>query len=445
MMIFKKAIPRRTFIRGAAATLALPLLDSMVPAFAAPEKIKRLSIVYVPNGRIMQEWTPKTEAAEFDLPTLLEPLAPFRDQLLVLTGLALNIAKAWPGEEVGVHERPCGAYLTGVHPKWTDGADILNGISLDQIIAKEFGKYTQLASLEVSLDSAGILGACEKGWSCAYVNTLCWRTPTNPITLENNPRRVFERLFGDVASTDPREQRAVIRKSNSILDSLSEATNDLLRDLGPHDRNKISEYLDSVRDIERRLQIADRQNARQLPSLERPSGVPDTFQEHAKLMYDLQVLAFQADLTRMSTFMVGREKTDRPYPEIGIPDSHHPLTHHAGDPVKIAKVVRIETLQSKMFAYYLNKLRSTADGDGTLLDHSIVTYGGGISEGNGHSVVNLPTLVLGGGSGTLKGGRHIRYKNDPPVANLFLTLLDKLDIPVEKFGDSTGKLNLLSL
>ena len=296
--------------------------------------MKRLSIVYVPNGRIMERWTPTADGTNFDLPLLLEPFAPFRDQLQVLTGLSLNVAKTRPGEEVGVHERPCGAYLTGVHPKWTDGADILNGISLDQIIGKEFGKYTQLASLEVSLDSAGILGACEKGWSCAYVNTLSWRTPTTPIPMENNPRRVFERLFGDVGSTDAKERRAVLRRNTSILDSLSEATDDLLRGLGPNDRTKISEYLDSVRDIERRLQIAEQQSSRQLPSVDRPSGVPDTFQEHAKIMYDLQVLAFQADLTRMSTFMVGREKTDRPYPEIGIPDSHHPLTHHAGDPAR---------------------------------------------------------------------------------------------------------------
>ena len=446
MMIFKKAIPRRTFLRGIGATLALPLLDGMLPAFAAPEKpVRRLSIVYTPNGRIMEQWTPAAEGTNFDLPLLLQPLAPFRDRLLVLTGLNLNIAKARPGEEVGVHERPCGAYLTGVHPKWTDGADILNGISLDQIIGKEFGKYTQLASLEVSLDYTGILGACEKGWSCAYVNTLSWRTPTTPIPMENNPRKVFERLFGDVGSTDPKEQRAIIRRNNSILDSLGEATSDLLQVLGPKDRTKISEYLDSIRDIERRIQIAEKQDARQLPSLERPVGVPDTFQEHAKLMFDLLILAFQADLTRMTTFMVGREKTERPYPEIGIPDGHHPLTHHAGDRQKIEKVVRIEALQSRMFAYYLDKLRSTPDGDGSLLDHSIVTYGGGISEGNGHSVVNLPLLLAGGGSGQLKGGRHIRYPKEPPIANLFLTLLDKLGIPVENFGDSNGKLDLLSV
>src|SRR5438552_3719968 len=297
MMIFKKAIPRRTFLRGAGAALALPLLDGMTPAFGAPRKVKRLSVVYVPNGRIMEEWTPKMEGADFELPTLLAPFSPFRNQMLVLTGLALNIAKARPGEEVGVHERPCGAYLTGVHPKWTDGADIQNGTSLDQIVAKEFGKYTQLASLEVGLDSAGILGACEKGWSCAYVNTLCWRSPTTPIPMENNPRRAFERLFGDVGSTESAERRAIQRRNNSILDSLSEATADLIRGLGPGDRAKISEYLDSIRDIERRIQIAEQESSRDLPSLARPSGVPATFQEHARLMFDLQVLAFQADLT----------------------------------------------------------------------------------------------------------------------------------------------------
>ena len=346
-MIFKKAIPRRTFIRGAGVTLALPLVDAMIPALAAAEKpVKRFSIVYVPNGRIMERWTPAIEGTDFELPLLLEPFTPFRSRLLVVTGLTLNVAKARPGEEVGVHERPCGAYLTGVHPKWTDGADIQNGISLDQIVAKEFGKRTQLASLEISLDSAGILGACEKGWSCAYVNTLCWRSPTTPIPMENNPRRVFERLFGDIGSTDSAERRATQRRNASILDSLREATGDLIRGLGPSDRAKISEYLDSIRDVERRIQIAEQESSRDLPSLVRPSGVPATFQEHAKLMFDLQVLAFQADLTRMITFMIGREKTDRPYPEIGIPDAHHPLTHHAGDPQKIEKVVRIEALQA---------------------------------------------------------------------------------------------------
>jgi len=441
-MIFKKSIPRRTFIKGAGVTLALPLLDGMIPAFAAPSKPpKRFSIVYVPNGRIMDKWTPAKEGTDFELPLLLEPFAPFRDRLLVVTGLNLNVAKHAPGEEVGVHERPCGAYLTGVHPKWTDGADIRNGTSLDQIIGKEFGKATQLASLEISLDSAGILGACEKGWSCAYINTLCWRSPTTPISMENNPRRVFERLFGDIGSTDSAERRAIQRRNASILDSLSEATADLIRGLGPNDRARVSEYLDSIRDIERRIQIAEQESSRELPSLVRPSGVPATFQEHAKLMFDLQVLAFQADLTRMITFMIGREKTDRPYPEIGIPDAHHPLTHHAWDPQKIAKVVRIEALHSQMFTYYLEKLRSTPDGDGSLLDHMVINYGCGISEGNGHSVENLP-LVLIGGSTYFKGGRHVRYAKETPLSNLQLALLDKLGIPLENFGDSTGKLTV---
>ena len=441
-MIFRKSIPRRTFIKGAGVTLALPLLDGMIPAFAAPSKPpKRFSIVYVPNGRIMDKWTPAKEGTDFELPLLLEPFAPFRDRLLVVTGLNLNVAKHAPGEEVGVHERPCGAYLTGVHPKWTDGADIRNGKSLDQIIAKEFGKATQLASLEISLDSAGILGACEKGWSCAYINTLCWRSPTTPISMENNPRRVFERLFGDIGSTDSAERRAIQRRNASILDSLSEATADLIRGLGPNDRARVSEYLDSIRDIERRIQIAEQESSRELPSLVRPSGVPATFQEHAKLMFDLQVLAFQADLTRMITFMIGREKTDRPYPEIGIPDAHHPLTHHAWDPQKIAKVVRIEALHSQMFAYYLEKLRSTPDGDGSLLDHMVINYGCGISEGNGHSVENLP-LVLVGGSTYFKGGRHVRYPKEAPLSNLQLALMDKLGISLENFGDSTGKLTL---
>lgn len=443
MMIFKKSIPRRTFIKGAGATLALPLLDGMIPAFAAPAKPpKRFSVVYVPNGRIMDKWTPAKEGTDFELPLLLEPFAPFRDRLLVITGLNLNVARHAPGEEVGVHERPCGAYLTGVHPKWTDGADIRNGTSLDQIIAKEFGKATQLASLEISLDSAGILGACEKGWSCAYINTLCWRSPTTPISMENNPRRVFERLFGDIGSTDSAERRAIQRRNASILDSLSEATADLIRGLGPNDRARVSEYLDSIRDIERRIQIAEQESSRELPSLVRPSGVPATFQEHARLMFDLQVLAFQADLTRMITFMIGREKTDRPYPEIGIPDAHHPLTHHAWDPQKIAKVVRIEALHSQMFAYYLEKLRSTPDGDGSLLDHMVINYGCGISEGNGHSVENLP-LVLVGGSTYFKTGRHVRYAKETPLANLQLALLDKLGIPLENFGDSTGRLDLV--
>ena len=446
MMIFKKAIPRRTFLRGVGTSLALPLLDGMIPAFAAvPKAAKRMSFVYVPNGRIMDTWTPAVEGTAFELPQVLQPLAPYRDRFTVLTGLSQLSALSAPGEEVGVHERPCGAYLTGVHPKWTDGDDVRNGVSLDQVIAHQFGKETQLASLELSLDAAGIVGACEKGWSCAYINTLSWQSPTSPLPMEHNPRRVFERLFGDLGSTDASVQRARLRRNSSILDSVIESISGLLKEVGPSDREKLSEYVESVRSIEHRIEMAERQGARELPSMERPVGVPLTYQEHAKLMFDLQVLAFRADLTRVITFMMGREKTDRPYGEIGIPDAHHPLTHHGGDADKIAKVVRIETLQSELLAYYVEKLRATRDGDGSVLDHMLLTFGSGISDGNVHSVRNLPLIVFGQGDAGIKGGRHLRYQADTPMANFYLTLVDKLGLPLERFGDSTGKLDLLSV
>jgi hypothetical protein len=445
MTVFKKAIPRRTFLRGAGATLALPLLDGMIPAFAAtPPAAKRMSFVYVPNGRIMAEWTPATEGLGYTMPRTLQPLEPFRDRFNVVTGLSHLQALSAPGEQVGVHERPCGAYLTGVHPKWTDGDDVRNGVSLDQIIAKEFGKDTQLASLELSLDSAGIVGACEKGWSCAYINTLSWQSPTTPLPMENNPRRVFERLFGDLSSTSAHEQKAKLRKDSSILDSVNEAIADLTRTLGASDRAKLAEYVDSIRNIEHRIALAEKQDAN-LPAFDRPVGVPSTYQEHAKLMFDLQVLALQADLTRVITFMMGREKTDRPYGEIGIPDAHHPLTHHSGDVEKIAKVVRIEYFQSQLFAYYVEKLAATRDGDGSLLDHMLLTYGSGISDGNQHSVRNLPLLVFGQGDGQIKGGRHLKFKADTPMANFHLTLLDRLGLQMDQFGDSNGKLELLTL
>lgn len=446
MMIFKKAIPRRTFLRGVGTSLALPLLDGMIPAFAAtPRAAKRMSFVYVPCGRIMDAWTPVAEGTAFELPQVLQPLAPYRDRFTVLTGLSQLSALSAPGEEVGVHERPCGAYLTGVHPKWTDGDDVRNGVSLDQVIANQFGKETQLASLELCLDPSGIVGACEKGWSCAYINTLSWQSPTSPLPMEHNPRRVFERLFGDLGSTDANVQRARLRRNSSILDSVVESISGLLKDLGPSDREKLSEYVDSIRSIEHRIEMAEKQGARELPSMERPVGVPLTYQDHAKLMFDLQVLAFQADLTRVITFMMGREKTDRPYGEIGIPDAHHPLTHHGGDADKIAKVVRIETLQSELLAYYVDKLKATRDGDGSMLDHMLLTFGSGISDGNVHSVRNLPLIVFGQGDGGIQGGRHLRYKADTPMANFYLTLVDKLGLPLEHFGDSTGKLDLLSV
>ena len=451
MIIMKKAIPRRTFLRGMGATLALPLLDGMVPAFAgaldsAAKPALRLSTVYTPNGKIMELWTPAAEGAAYELTPILEPLAEFKDRFLVLSGLSHASGDSLPGEGgAGPHERAGATFLTGVHPKRTDGADIHVGISMDQIAAKELGKHTQLASLELGMDSFGIGGACENGWSCAYINTISWRTPTTPLPMEYNPRAVFERLFGDRDTTDPTELRARLRENRSLLDSVTDAVSGLLTGLGPGDRAKLTEYLEAIRDVERRIQMAEEQSSRELPTLERPAGIPANYDEHAKLMFDLQVLAYQTDLTRVITYMMGREKSDRPYREIGVADPHHPLTHHQHDPVKIGKVAQINTYHSKMFAYFLEKLRSTPDGDGSLLDHIMIIYGSSLSDGNEHSHHELPVLLAGGATGAIKGGRHIKYRKDTPMPNLYLTLLDKLGIPVENLGDSTGKLELLTV
>ena len=447
MMIFKKAIPRRTFLRGAGATLALPLLDGMVPAFAtkldtAAQSPVRLSIVYSPNGMNMAKWTPAAEGAAFELSPTLEPLAPFRDRLLVLTGLNNNAGDALPGEgENAPHERAGAVFLTGVHPKREGHV----GISVDQIVAKELGKHTQVASLELGLHSNDVVGQCEKGWSCAYLNTISWRTPTTPLPVEYQPRAVFERLFGDSNSNDPAVRRARIRKDRSLLDSVTQAAARLLTGLGPGDRAKLTDYLDAVRDVERRIQMAEEQSSRELPVLDRPSGVPATFAEHAKLMFDLQVLAYQTDMTRVITFMMGREQSNRTFREIGVPDVHHAVSHHRSDPVNLEKVFRIDVYHSKIFSYFLEKLRSTPDGDGSLLDHLLIVYGSSMSDGNDHLLQNLPILLVGGERGQLRGGRHLRYPEATPISNLYLTLLDKLGLAVENFGDSTGKLELLSV
>jgi len=444
-MIFKKAIPRRTFLQGVGATLALPLLDGMVPAMAAvgdSKRVNRLSFVYVPNGIIMDKFTPKAEGAGFELTPLLEQIAPFRDQMLVLSGLDCKNANPQPGEGGGDHERGSGAFLTGAHPKKTGGADIQAGTSVDQIAAMELGKQTELASLELTLDFAEFVGGCDPGYSCAYTNTLCWRSPTTPMPMENNPRAVFERLFGSSDTTDPAERLARIKKDRSILDAVTQDVARLQTGLGPTDRRKLTEYLDAVRDVERRIQKAEQQSSQELPTFARPVGIPATFEEHYQLMADLQVLAFQADKTRVTTFLVAHEQSTRPYPEIGISDPHHPLTHHSGNQEKIAKVIQINLYHAKMFSYYLEKMRSTPDGDGSLLDHSMIIYGGSISDANVHKHEELPILLLGGGDGRLKGGRHVRYPKDTPVANLFLTMLNNLGVPKESFGDSTGHLSV---
>jgi hypothetical protein len=440
MMVFRKSVPRRTFLRGAGAALALPFLDAMVPAFAAPSRpVLRLGFVYCPNGMIVERWRPATEGANYTLTPTLEPLAAFRQDFLVLGGLNQDIAYPRAGEgDNAPHERAGGAFLTCMHPT-RDGQV---GVSVDQIAAKELGKDTQLTSLEIGLHDTDVVGQCEKGWNCAYMRTLSWRGPNTPLPNENSPRAVFERLFGDSSSTDPNERRAQAREDRSLLDSVTEAAASLLSEIGPADRAKLSEYLDAIRDVERRIQKAEDQSSRDLPRVERPSGIPDAFDEHAKLMFDLEVLAFQTDLTRVVTVMMGREQSDRTFREIGIPDSHHILSHHGNDPVKKEKVARINVFHAQLFAYLLNKLRSTSDGDGSLLEHTLLVYGAGISEGNSHSYIDLPILLAGGKAAQIKGGRHIRYPRDTQMTSLYLTLLDKLGAATEKINDTNNRVEL---
>ncbi|MYH29495.1 MAG: DUF1552 domain-containing protein [Acidobacteria bacterium] len=450
MIITKNSLPRRTFLRGVGASLALPLLDGMVPAFAAvrnsaAKPIPRLFTGYVPNGVIMNQWTPADGEALTDLPATLQPLAPFKDKLLVVSGLADAPAFPLPGEGTGDHVRAAATFLTGVHPKKTDGPDIRAGTSMDQIAAGVLGKETVLNSLELAIDPNELIGACEAGWSCAYANTLSWRNPTNPLPMENQPRAVFERLFGDTDNTTPEARLARIREDRSILDSLVHEVADFQRVLGPGDRTKVTQYLDAIRDIERRIQFAEAQSHRELPELARPSGgIPDTFEEHARMMVDLQVLAFQADLTRVITFMMSREVSPRTYPELGIPDPHHGLSHHQNRPEQMAKLAKLNQHHISQIAYFMEKLAATPDGDGTLLDQVLIQYGCGISDGNQHLHVNLPVLVAGGAAGRIKGGRHLRVAEETPLTNLQLAVLEKLGVPTEKLGDSTGVVKHLS-
>ena len=444
MTIFKKCIPRRTFLRGAGTALALPVLDAMFPAFASAAqtgsgRATRLSFFTVPNGIIMEKWTPAASGSGFELSPILEPLAAFKDRLLVISGLANNEAHKLEFEIAGDHPRACSAYLTGTHPKMTSGADIRCGVSVDQIAAKEFGKYTQLSSLEMGLESS-LLGACESAYSCVYYNTISWAAPTTPLPMENRPRAIFERLIGD--STDPGERAARLQEHRSILDLVSEDLKRLMRSVGETDRAKLDQYADAVRSVERRIQVAEQQSSKELPAMEKPIGIPEKFSDYAKLMMDLQVLAFQADVTRVGTFMIGHEMSGRAYPELGFGDPHHSLTHHQGDTSKIEKVVKVNVFHTTLFNYLLERMKSVPDGDGTLLDHSLILYGSPLSDGNMHTYKDLPVLLITPGVAAMRGGRHLRYPKDTPVANLYLALLEKLGIQAETFGDSTGRLEL---
>ncbi len=449
MMITKKYLPRRTVLRGLGASLALPLLDGMVPAFAAirntaAKPVRRFGAIYVPNGVEMRAWTPAGEGGALKLTPVLQPLAPVRQQVNVLTGLADKVAIPREGEGVGDHARAASTWLTGVHVKKTEGPDIRAGVSIDQIAARELGKETQLASLELAVDSVEVLGACDQGYSCAYANTIVWRTPTTPLPMENNPRAVFERLFGATDSTDVGARLARLRQDRSILDFVTDEAHGLKRALGAGDQLKLTQYLDAVRDVERRIQRAEEQSDREMPVVESPAGIPGTFQEHSRLMFDLLTLAFQTDLTRVSTFMFGKEVSGRSFPEIDVPGGHHGYSHHQNDPENLAMLAKINTHHIRQFAYFLEKLQSTPDGDGSLLDHSLFIYGSGISDGNLHFHLDLPMLLVGGGAGHVKGGRHLHDTNDTPLSNLHMTVLDKLGLPAETFGDSTGTLGYLS-
>lgn len=445
MMIFNKTMPRRSLLRGAGVTLALPFLDAMVPVFGATnagERPTRLSFIEVPNGIIMDKFTPVSEGANFGLLPILEPLAPFRDRMLVLGGLDQNEAGKLDGETGGDHPRACTAFLTGSHAKMTSGADLRAGISVDQIAAREFRKHTQLASLEVGMESSLVVGSCESAYSCAYYNTISWLNETTPLPMENRPRVIFERLFGDSGTTDPKERMARQHERRSILDAITENVSRLRKRVVAEDRGKIDQYIEAIRDVERQLEISEAQSDRELPEMAGPVGTPSKFSDYYKLMADLQVLAWQSDMTRVCTFQIGHEMSNRAYPELGFGDAHHSVTHHQGDPEKIAKTIQINIFHSQLLSYYLDKLQSTPDGDGSLLDHSIIFYGGALSDGNLHLFKDLPILLFAGGIAGIKGGLHKRYPKGTPLNNLYLTILDKVGIQIDSLGDSTGRLEL---
>ena len=442
MTIMKRALPRRTILRGLGATVALPLLDAMVPAASAlaqtaARPVHRFQAIYAPNGMAMPYWTPAAEGTGFELTPILAPLAPFRDQLLVLSGLR----SSW----TYVHAGASASFLTGTARGGQNETDVLASTSIDQLLARELGKDTQVASLEVSMDKAANAGQCTAGLSCAYTQTISWRSPTIPLPMENNPRAVFERLFGDSGSAAPAARRARRQQKQSILDSVNDKLRHLKLAVGAPDRAKIDEYTEAVRDVERRIQKAEDQNDVDPAFVEQPQGPPRVFEDHVQLMFDLQFLALQTDLTRVVTFMLGREQSTRSFPQIGVPNAHHPLSHHAEDPVRIERMSWINRYHMELFSKYLGRLRATPDGDGSLLDNMIIMYGSGLSNSNRHSGDNLPLLLVGGGGGRLKGGRHLTYSDQPSVANLLVTVMDKLDVPVKRVGASRGRLPLDTL
>jgi len=445
MIVTRKHLPRRSFLKGMGAVIALPMFDAMTPAFASAAQARplRLGFTYVPNGITMADWTPKAAGAAFDFSRVMKPLEPFRKDMLVLSGLGHRNGQAL-GDGPGDHARAAASYLTGVHPRKTAGADIQNGISVDQIAAQAVGSQSRFASLELGCDDSRTIGNCDSGYSCAYTNSLAWRGAATPMPPETNPRLVFERLFGDIDTSIPPEVRARrLMNRRSILDLVNERTSKLAAGLGPNDRRKLEEYLTSIRDIEQRIEKAEKDMTGLTPSIDKPTGVPVLYADYVNLMFDLQLIAFQTESTRIVTMMMGREGSMRTYPEIDVPDPHHPLTHHRGNPEWIERVTKVNTLHMELFAGFIAKLKATPDGDGSLLDHSIIVYGSGLSDGNRHTHEDLPVALLGGG-GDFRLGSHIVYPKGTPMTNLYLTLLDRMGVQQETIGDSTGKIDHLT-
>jgi hypothetical protein len=435
---------RRALLRGAGVAVGLPLLEAMLPASAvAAEQAmskSRLQVFYFPNGMVMKDFVPKQTGAAYELTPILEPLAPHRERFSVITGLAAEQATAM-GDGPGDHGRSCAAYLTASHPKKTEGYDIQAGVSMDQLVARELGKDTTLASLELGIDLPSSLGSCDSGYSCSYTNTLSWRSPTTPLPVSNNPRDVFERLFGDGDSLDQASRLAALRRRSSLLDFVMEDAGRMSRNVGANDKKKLDEYLEAFRDVEQRIQIAEKSSRElALPSFERPTGVPDAFEDHVRLMTDLNVLSMQAGLTRVSTFMIGRELSQRSYPQIGVSDAHHSISHHGNENEKLAKLAKINKLHMEMFAYHLKRMSETKEGEKSLLDNTFILAGASLGDSNTHDHLYLPTLVAGG---LVKGGRHIAAPKGTPFANLMVSAMNAVGVNETRIGDSTGPLKEL--
>ncbi len=446
-----KHLQRRTFLRGLGTAVALPFLDAMVPAAANANRLtkglapRRMAFAYVPNGVIMEAYRPTTPGTDFEITRILEPIAAYKKDMLIFSGLTHNNGRAL-GDGPGDHARAAASYLTGVHPKKTAGADIKNGISVDQVAAMGVGDQTRFASIELGTEPGRLAGNCDSGYSCAYSNSISWRGETSPNPPEINPRLVFERLFGSADQpSDPATRARMKSYKKSILDFVQEDTQSLMGTLGPTDKRKMDEYLYAVRDIEKRIESQEKNGEVEItPDIERPAGVPADFAEHVKLMYDMMTIAFQADLTRVSTFMYGREGSNRTYRPIGVSGAHHGMTHHRGDAEKIEDITKINVHHMELFRYFLDRLASIEEGDGRLLDNMMAVYGSGISDGNKHWHHDLPVLMVGGAGGTLQTGRHLAYSNEEPLTNLYLALLDRVGVPTDTLGDATGKLEHLA-